>query len=258
MIGVGAVLRTADADDFVFDPDAAARQRTDLRAFAIIGATFAGALAVTAWLWLRWRGRPVALGPAEDAKPAAAPAAGAPLTPSRREPVPADLNAILARLERAMRQRTARRATFRLSLLPELWRCRAESPTVRGLVLDLVAAASAGLQGKGELVVGTRNIAFDAAALGDTPGAQLGEYARITVRDNGPGLSEEALERIFDRAASPRPSAAAAAEAMRGLGGFARVESAEGIGTAVHLYFPRVAELAQGAITEGKPAEAAA
>ncbi len=78
------------------------------------------------------------------------------------------------------------------------------------------------------------------------------------MRDNGPGLSEAALDRIFDRAATPRPSAAAAAEAMRGLGGFARVESAEGIGTAVHLYFRRAAEPGAGAVTEGKPADAAA
>src|SRR5204863_3624004 len=110
----------------------------------------------------------------------------------------------------------------------------------------------------GELIVGTRNIAIDAEALADTPGAQIGEFARITVRDNGPGLAEEALARIFDRAQTSRPSAAAAAETMRDLGGFARVESAEGVGTAIHLYFPRAPAPVEGALTEGKPAEAAA
>jgi signal transduction histidine kinase len=154
-----------------------------------------------------------------------------------------------------MRQRLPRRIAFRLSLLPELWRCRAEAPAVRTLVLDLVTAAVADLAGNGEVVVGTRNYAFDEAALADTPGAQLGEYARITVRDNGLGHSEEVVYRIFDAAATARPSVATAATAMRALGGFARVESAVGIGTAVHLYFPRTAA---GAATEGKPADAAA
>jgi len=78
------------------------------------------------------------------------------------------------------------------------------------------------------------------------------------VRDSGPGLSDEALDRIFDPFATPRPAAAAAAAVMHGFGGFARVESAEGIGTAIHLYFPRAAEPAEGAVTPGKPAEAAA
>jgi len=264
MIGVGAVVRTADTDDFVFDPDAEARSRTDRRALAILGATLAGGLAVMVGLWLRRHRRPVAgratAGVQAEGAPAteAEPAANAPAAPNRREPALADLNAVLARLERAIRQKVPRRVAFRLSLLPELWRCRAESPTVRLLVLDLVAAACADLNGDGELVVGTRNTAFDAAALAATPGAQIGEYARLTIKDSGPGLSEAALDRVFDRNQTPRPAAAAAAEAMRELGGFARVESAEGIGTAVHLYFPRAAAPVAGALKEGKPAEAAA
>jgi len=265
MIGVGAVLRTADTDDFVYDPDAEMRNRTDRRALTILGATLVVALAVAAWLWRGWRRRPIAAGAAAGDPPAAVPAQGAApsaepaaAAPSRREPAGADLNTVLARLERTMRQRVPRRVAFRLSLLPELWRCRAESPMVRSLVLDLVTAAVAELRGKGELIVGTRNIAIDADALVDTPGAQIGEFARITVRDSGPGLADEALDRVFDRAQTSRPSAAAAAETMRDLGGFARVESAEGIGTAIHLYFPRAAAPVEGALKDGKPAEAAA
>ena len=175
---------------------------------------------------------------------------------ARREPAPSDLNALLARLERPIRQRVPRRAAFRLSLLPELWRCRVEAPIARALVLDLVAAAGADLKNNGELIVGTRNYAFDSATVADTPGAQIGEYVRVTVRDNGPGLAEEALDRIFDFATTPRLSVARAAEAMRECNGFARVESAEGIGTAVHLYFPRAAGDTAAEI-EKKPAAAA-
>jgi ABC-type nitrate/sulfonate/bicarbonate transport system substrate-binding protein len=244
LLGVGALLRTAAADDFVYDPDAEARNRTDLRAFTILGATLFAGLAVIVWLWLRRRRRPVAPAPAA-------------VGPESAAALPADdLNAVLSRLERALRQRVPRRIAFRLSLLPQLWHCRAEAQTVRLLVLDLVAAAAADLKNSGEMIVGTRNFAFDAASVAETPGAQLGEYVRITVRDNGPGLAEEALDRIFDPSATQRPSAAAAAQTMRALGGFARVESAEGIGTAVHLYFPRVAQPATGAA--GNPAEAAA
>jgi signal transduction histidine kinase len=239
----------------------------------ILGATLVVGLGIIGWLGMGWRRRTVAAGaaagdppsavPARDVEPRVEPAAAKPAAAKRvaAEPVPAasaDLNTILARLERTMRQRVPRRVAFRLSLLPELWPCRAEAPPVRTLVLDLVAAAAAELKGNGELVVGTRNAAFDAAALADTPDAQIGEYARITVRDSGPGLSGEALDRIFDPFATTRPSAAAAAAAMRDFGGFARVESALGVGTAIHLYFPRTATPAEGAVKEGKRAEAAA
>jgi ABC-type nitrate/sulfonate/bicarbonate transport system substrate-binding protein len=273
MIGVGAVLRTADTDDFVYDPDADARKSGDRRSLVILGATLVAALGVTAWMWVGWRRRPVAAGTAAGDPPASVPARGAEprIEPAAAKPdtvkpdtvkpaasEPADLNIILARLDRAMRQRVPRRVTFRLSLLPDLWPARAEAPPVRTLVLDLVAAAAAELKGNGELVVGTRNAAFDAAALADMPDAQIGEYARITVRDSGPGLSDEALERVFDPFATARPSAAAAAVAMHDAGGFARVESALGVGTAIHLYFPRAAASPEAAIKEGKPAEAAA
>ena len=71
------------------------------------------------------------------------------------------------------------------------------------------------LKSNGELVVGTRNYAFDSVTVAETPGAQIGEYVRVTVRDDGPGLGEEALDRIFDFATTARPSVARAKTAKR-------------------------------------------
>ena len=239
LAGARALVRAAEPTDFVYDPDAAARRRHDLRSFAKLGAALVFALAVAAWLGLRRRRQPGIAAP-------------------QRPLPPADLNATLGRLERAIRRRLPRGATLRLSLLPALWRCRTEPGAVRRLVLDLVTAASADLKDGGELVVGTRNYAFDEAALAATPDARLGEFARVTVRDNGRGLSEAALGQLFDPATTVRPAVAVAAAALRAAGGFVRVESAEGVGTAVHLYFARAAEAA-GATSgkPGKPAEAA-
>ena len=62
---------------------------------------------------------------------------------------------------------------------------------------------------------------------------------RLTLKDNGVGLSAERLEGIFDPAATVRPAVAAAHELALRFGGFVRVESLEGIGTAVHLYLRR-------------------
>jgi len=228
-------------------------------------------LLVTLWFWARQRRRPARAAasapttaipaPAVAAATASPPAAATvpapalrPSVPAETGPPPTDVNAVVTGLERTLRQRVPRRVGFRLSLLPELWQCRAEPQAVRALVLDLVDAAAADLKGNGDLVVGTRNFAFTETNLAATPGSQLGEYVRVTVRDNGPGLSDDALDRVFDAATTVRPSAALAAETMRRLGGFARVESAEGVGTAVHLYFPRLA----GQATAVPPKSAAA
>ena len=180
-------------------------------------------------------------------EPAAQPAlqSPAPLWPALPSPEPApattDLNALLSELEPVLRDRMPQSAAFRLSLLPELWPCRTDRAAVAALVSDLVVAAVADLRPDDTLIVGTRNAAFDLRNLADHPGARIGEFARITVRDSGPGMAEEVLGRIFDLAATSRLAVAAAQPAMARLGGYARAESAEGVGTAIHLYFPRVA-----------------
>jgi ABC-type nitrate/sulfonate/bicarbonate transport system substrate-binding protein len=256
LLGVGALLRTVDADEFLYDPDAEARSRTDLRAFALLGATLVGGLVVLARLWLRWnrRSAPAAVSAGAPSAPPRQRVRARPVAPASPEPVAADLNTMLTRLERTIRQRLPRGVDYRASLLSGLWQCRADPKTVSGLVLGLVAEAGAG---GGRLILGTRNAAFDDGSVTDTPGAEIGEFVRVTIRDGGPGLSDEALDQVLDPALTTRPGAAGAAETMRRLGGFIRVESAEGVGTAVHLYFPRLAEAAATAATDDKPAAAA-
>jgi signal transduction histidine kinase len=92
----------------------------------------------------------------------------------------------------------------------------------------------------GELVVGVRRSPLDDAAAAEYPGSMPGDYGRVTVKDAGPGLSPERLDHIFYPDTTTRPAVAAAWQAMQRLGGFAAAESAEGVGTAVHLYFRRM------------------
>ncbi|HTQ33154.1 MAG TPA: hypothetical protein VMI30_03190, partial [Stellaceae bacterium] len=155
-------------------------------------------------------------------------------------PPPTDLNAVLAPLERRIRQLVRGKVRCRYSLLTGLWPCRTESGAVAAAVLDLVAAAAKVMDADGTLIVGTRNFTFDAANIADYPGGRLGRFARITVRDNGPGLTDAGLDTIADPEKSVRPAIARTAVVMERLGGFLRVESAEGVGTAVHLYFAQV------------------
>jgi signal transduction histidine kinase len=155
------------------------------------------------------------------------------------EPRPTDLNATLAVLERSLRRRLPRSIDCRFSLLPELWPCLADATAVAEVVRDLVAAAVADMPGGGNLIVGTRQYAIDDDAVVAPAAEAAGDYVRLTVKDNGSGFSAECLESIFDPAVSVRPAVAAARELARRSGGFARAESVEGIGTAVHLYFCR-------------------
>ncbi|HEX3537076.1 MAG TPA: ABC transporter substrate-binding protein [Stellaceae bacterium] len=251
MAGAGALVRTADPGDFLYDPEATTRGRNDERAALLLGAALIVSVAVGIVLMRRSRrAAPAisAMSPGPAASPAerattpppafaAAEADLAAVTPS--QPNVVDLNQLLSRSERGLRERLPDRIGLRLSPGSGLWRCRTDPAEVRRLIFELVAAAADHIEGDGAIILGTRNIIFDEGSVGDYPGARIGEYVRVTVRDDGPGLSEEALGRVFEPGASARPAVAIADPIMRSLGGYARVESAEGVGTAVHLYFPR-------------------
>jgi signal transduction histidine kinase len=155
------------------------------------------------------------------------------------EPRPIDLNVTLAALERSLRRRLPRSIDCRFSLLPELWPCVADPDAVAKAVRELVATAVGDMPGGGDLVVGTRQYAIDDDAVAEFAAGAVGDYVRVTVKDNGSGISAECLESIFIPAVTVRPTVAAARELACRLGGFACIESVEGIGTAVHLYFPR-------------------
>ena len=167
-------------------------------------------------------------------------------------PYPTDLNTTLTTLERSIRRRVPGSVRCRFSLLPELWRCHTDPDAVAVTTLDLVAAAVADMPAGGDLIIGTRQYAIDDAMAAELPGSVAEDYVRLTVKDNGPGLSLERLARILDPTATARPAVAAAGELSRRVGGFARVESAEGIGTAVHLYFRRAA-ITAGETTQRPP-----
>lgn len=269
MVGAGVLERTADLTHFVYTPptDTASASGWKRLVQSVVAILFGLAvLAAAVWygpriahrLWHRLPRRKATAvidGPDESAAPAPTPiaterrarprAVPAPIAATPRLSAPIDLNAVLAPLERRIRQRVRGKVRCRFSLLAELWPCRTEGGPVAATVLDLVGVAAAAMDADGTLIVGTRNISFDATSVADYPGARIGDFARITVRDSGPGLSDTEFERIFDPTATIRPAVVNAAAVMERLGGFVRVESAEGIGTAVHLYFTRAIDPAE-------------
>lgn len=129
-------------------------------------------------------------------------------------------------------------------------RCAPDLPAVRVDVaeldvalVNLVANARDALGGRGQI-----DIAAAPCPPGDVRARRLGvgrgRCVVLTVRDNGPGMTEEVRRRALD------PFFSTKGEAGTGLGlaqvhgllqqvsGEVVLESAPGRGTAVHLYFP--------------------
>jgi ABC-type nitrate/sulfonate/bicarbonate transport system substrate-binding protein len=276
MLGAGVLARSTDLTSFVYNPPAEPASDGTSRAILpfVIVIVLAASVAAAGWLGVRvWRRRPrlrvtagIPLAIAALKRRASVlrrphvappPPEPPPLPLPPPLPAPVALNDILGPLERRIRQIVRGKVRFRYSLLPDLWLCRTEGGPLAATVLNLVTAATAAMDADGSLIVGTRNITFDEANLADYPGARLGEFARITVRDSGPALSEAEFAQVFDAEASARPAIAAAAATVERIGGFIRVETAEGVGTAVHLYFTRVSDLVREPAAAAIPQAAA-
>ena len=157
-----------------------------------------------------------------------------------------DLNAALTGFEEPIQAPLPENIKLRLSLQPETRRCYGDSNSVTALVRLLVVEATADMPEGGEIVIGARHFAIDPNTAVDFPGSSPGDYVRLTVKDNGLGLSAERLENVFYPLKTVRPGAAAAWDLTRRHGGFAAVESAESVGTAAHLYF-RAVEITEDA-----------
>jgi ABC-type nitrate/sulfonate/bicarbonate transport system substrate-binding protein len=273
MLGAGALQRSADLTSFVYQPGNPVAPTSDstrrLVGIASLAVMALIVLAAVAWygprvaraLWQRLpalsRKRREPPEPAIESEPRVEPSA--PIASVRRlqqRPTPApmspllpppltDLNNVLAPLERRIRQRVRGKVRCRFSLVAGLWPCRTQGGMVAAAVLELVDAANKVMAADGTLIVGTRNITFNAENIDDFPGARLGSFARITVRDNGAGLTNAEFEHVLSAGTSVRPAVIHAAAVMEKLGGFLRVESAEGVGTAIHLYFVRAGDEAE-------------
>ncbi len=113
------------------------------------------------------------------------------------------------------------------------------------VVMNLVSNAAEAMPKGGKIIVSTENMHLDRVVKGYDK-IEEGDYALLTVSDEGIGISEKDLKRIFE----PFYSKKVIGRSGTGLGmaviwgtikdhkGYIDVESKEGIGTTFKLYFP--------------------
>lgn len=84
---------------------------------------------------------------------------------------------------------------------PALWPIEADEGQISQVVTNIVLNADQARAGKGRLTVKTENVHLD------KPAALLpsGWYAKITISDDGPGISQENVAKIFDPYFSTKP-----------------------------------------------------
>lgn len=158
-----------------------------------------------------------------------------------------DLNSVVSRMESMMRRVIGE--DVELVFLPgeALWAMRGDPGQLEQVLLNLVVNARDAMPRGGELLIRTTNVKLDLDFVERNVGANPGDHVLLEVRDTGEGMSADTLGKIFEpffTTKGPGKGTGLGLAMVYGIvkqsSGYIEVDSEEGFGTALRLYFPRV------------------
>jgi len=123
------------------------------------------------------------------------------------------------------------------------WRIHADRHQLENALLNLAVNARDAMDGRGTLVLRTRQTRLRAQEIQD---CAAGEYLRLSVIDNGCGMTPEVLERVFEPFFTTKAVGKGTGLGLSQIfgfvgqaGGHIRILSKPGEGTEVQLFLPR-------------------
>ena len=168
---------------------------------------------------------------------------------ARRQPLKperTDLNMLVVGLWDLLGRSVGEEIRLERRLAEPLWPVHADVNQIESALLNLVINARDAMPDGGSVTVETANTVFAPGDLVNDPGVEPGDYAVLTVRDSGTGMPPDVLARVFEPFFTTKPIGQGTGLGLSQLygfarqsGGFVRIDSAVGRGTAVHLHLPR-------------------
>ena len=130
-----------------------------------------------------------------------------------------------------------------------LWRARVDPNGLETAVLNLAINARDAMPDGGRLIIGTANVVFDAGRPAPAKELREGAYVQLRVTDTGTGMDPETIDRAFDPFFTTKVVGKGSGLGLSMVYGFAHqsgghvtIESVQGHGTSITLYFPRTDE----------------
>jgi len=160
-----------------------------------------------------------------------------------------ELGALVKELEKMVRETFPKNVQVDSFLPGDLWPVRGNPTQLHQVMLNLFVNARDAMPDGGKLSFVADNVELTAAEACAIPEGQPGEYVSLLVSDTGTGMPPEVRARIFEPFFSTkgegRGSGIGLSTVMRIVkshGGFMRVESEVGQGTAFEAFLPRAAD----------------
>lgn len=142
---------------------------------------------------------------------------------------------------------------------PGAWRCMADRNQLESALLNLVINARDAVADGGTIRVSSGPATFAEPPPGADDPPPPGEYVRITVSDDGCGMTDEVRRRAFEPFFTTKPQGEGTGLGLAQIYGFARqsggtveIETAPGAGSSISILLPRAADAPEPEV----PAEA--
>lgn len=124
---------------------------------------------------------------------------------------------------------------------------RVDNQQFEQVIMNLVVNARDAMDGGGVITVETKNLRLDNALVRDRATVPVGDYVSVEVRDNGVGIPEHKLQKVFEPFYTSKPvgeGTGLGLSTVYGIvkqsGGFVFADSVVGEGTTFTLLFPAV------------------
>jgi CheY-like chemotaxis protein len=135
---------------------------------------------------------------------------------------------------------------LRTSFARDLWLVRADTGEIESAVINLAINARDAIPNGGKLSIQTSNVILERDEVGFEGPLMAGDYVRISVSDNGIGMSKAVLGRVFEPFFTTKPPGRGTGLGLSTIYGFIKqtdgnitIYSEPDVGTTVNLYFPR-------------------
>ncbi|WP_158916154.1 ATP-binding protein [Caulobacter sp. S45] len=168
---------------------------------------------------------------------------------SRRQPLkptPLDLNAVVRDSTELLHRTLGETIELEGVLAPRLWPVELDQNQLESAILNLAVNARDAMPEGGKLTIETGNTMLDESYTATDTEVVPGQYAVLSISDNGEGMSRDILNRVFEPFYTTKDVGKGTGLGLSMVYGFVKqsgghvtVYSETGEGTTVKLYFPR-------------------
>lgn len=178
-------------------------------------------------------------------------------------PVPTDLGRQLQSMDELLRRALGEHIQMEVRVPPDLWTTLVDPHRLENVVLNLAINARDAMPDGGQLTLELANRQLDQALEAQIEDISPGQYVTLSVADTGCGMPAEVAAQVFEPFFTTKPEGKGTGLGLsmaygfaRQSGGYIRLVSEPGSGTAVTLYLPRtleqVAEQAHPEVTQAE------